>query len=489
MQLNKCTGLAAGLLFAAAVCLPAAARADAAKSKGDGAIATEIDRFLSPYFKPDEPGATVIVTREGKPIFRKAYGMASIDGKTPLQPEMVLRIASMTKQFTAVAIMMLVDDGKLKLDDDFTQHLPDYPKPKKKITIDQLLTHTSGIPGYTELEDFNANRAKDFTVAQMIDRFKDKPLTFTPGTRMRYNNSGYFLLGAIIEQHSGMRYADFVAQRIFEPLGMKDTAFEGDERSGNKRVNGYRGGIKFELAEPLSSTQPYAAGALVSTVDDLAKWDAAIAEGKLLKPASWKKLFAPINVPTGNATKVARGWFATDVRGSRALWHSGGIQGFMSDGLRLPEEKIYSAILVNTESPRVNPTVLNQHVAAIAIGKPYGFRGVHTPFYLRGTMNKWGTTQRMQRRGASEFTTDVVLDKGEHEFKFGSKDWSTIDFGGGPPDSGVTLARPMPMWISGANVKLTTTEKARYRFTLNTTNPLWPEVRVEMVKSQRMIKP
>jgi D-alanyl-D-alanine carboxypeptidase len=481
MQLNNCLGLTASLLLAAAVCLPATARADAANPRSDEAIAAEIDRFLSPYFNPNEPGATVIVTREGKPIFRKAYGLANIEKKTPMQPEMVLRIASMTKQFTAVAVMILVEDGKLKLDDDFTKHLPGYPKPKKKITIDQLLTHTSGIPGYTEMDDFGANRAKDVTVAQMIDRFKDKPLTFTPGTKMRYNNSGFFLLGAIIEHHSGMRYADFVAQRIFEPLGMKDTAYEGSERSGNQRVNGYRGGIKFELAEPLSSTQPYSAGALVSTVDDLAKWDAAISQGKLLKAASWKKLFEPINVPTGNATKVARGWFATDVRGSEARWHSGGIQGFMSDGLRLPNEKVYSAILVNTESARVSPTVLNQHVAAIAIGKPYGFAGVSTPFYLRGSMNKWGTTQQMQRRGANEFATDVVLDKGEHEFKFGSKDWSTIDFGGGPPESRVTLERAMPMWISGANVKFAATQKARYRFILNITNPLWPEVRVEMM--------
>jgi D-alanyl-D-alanine carboxypeptidase len=481
MRINQRLTLTALLLCAATISVPAGARADAANGRSDDAIAAEIDDFLSPYFSPNEPGAAVIVTRDGKPIFRKAYGLADMETKTPMQPERVFRIASMTKQFTAVAVMILVEDGKLKLDDDFTRHLPDYPKPKKKITIDQLLTHTSGIVGYTEIDGFNANRAKDLTVAQIIDSFKDKPLTFTPGTRMRYNNSGYVLLGAIIERHSGMRYADFVAQRIFEPLGMKDTAYEGSERSGNKRVNGYRGGINITLADPISSTQPYAAGALVSTVDDLATWDAAIAGGKLLKPASWQKLFEPIQVPTGNAAKVARGWFATDVRGSQARWHSGGILGFMSDGIRLPNEKIYTAMLVNTESPRVSPTVLNQRVAGIVIGKPYGFAGADTPFYLRGTMNKWGTTQRMQRRGANEFATVVTLNKGEYEFKFGSKDWSAVDFGGGPPESRVTLGQAMPMSITGANVKFTAAERARYRFTLNTTNAVWPEVRVEKV--------
>jgi D-alanyl-D-alanine carboxypeptidase len=454
-----------------------------------GEIANEIDRFLSPYFNPGEPGATVIVTRDGKPIFRKAYGMADMEKKTPMQPEMVMRIASMTKQFTAVAIMTLVDQGKLKLDDDFTLHLPDYPKQKKKITIDNLLTHTSGIPGYTELASFEKNRAKEFSVAQMIDTFKNEPLTFAPGSKMRYSNSGYFLLGSIIERHSGMSYAGYMAKNIFEPLGMKDTAYEGQERGGKKRVNGYKGGRKIELAPPLSNTQPYAAGSLVSTVDDLAKWDAAIAESKLLKPESWKNLFAPIDVPTGNAMKVARGWFATDIQGTPARWHSGGIQGFMSDGIRLPDEKIYSAILFNTESPRVNPTILNQRIAAIAIGKPYGFAGVDTPFYLRGTMNKWGTTHRMKARGTNEFVTEAALTKGDHEFKFGSKDWAKVDFGGGPPESRASVGQEMSMSLLGANVKLAIAEKARYRFVLNTADALWPKLRVEKVGSVAVSKP
>jgi CubicO group peptidase (beta-lactamase class C family) len=464
------------------------------KTATETTIAAEIDRFLSPYFNPDEPGATVIVTRDGKPIFRKAYGLADMEKKTRLEPEMVMRIASMTKQFTAVAIMTLVDQGKLKLDDDIALHLPDYPKQKKKITIDNLLTHTSGIPGYTELPSFEKNRDKEFSVAQMVDTFQNEPLLFAPGSKMRYSNSGYFLLGTIIERHSGMSYADYMAKNVFEPLGMKDTAYEGQERSGKKRVNGYKssgykGGIKIEFAAPLSNTQPYAAGSLVSTVDDLAKWDAAIAEGKLLKPESWQKLFEPINVLTGNAMKVARGWFATDIQGAPARWHSGGIQGFMSDGIRLPNEKVYAAMLVNTESPRVNPTILNQRIAAIVIGKPYGFAGIDTPFYLRGTMNEWGTTHRVRARGANEFVVEVDLKQGDHEFKFGSEDWAKVDFGGGPPDSRVNVGQEMPMSLTGANVKLTITEKARYRFVLNTADALWPKLRVEKKGDETSVKP
>lgn len=465
--------------------LPLASASWAAASPA--AAAPEIERFLAPYFTSDAPGATVIVTHDGKPIFRKAYGLANVEDKTPMQPDMVLRIGSITKQFTAVAIMLLADQGKLRLDDDITKHLPAYPKPKKKITIDHLLTHTSGIPSYTAFPDFLDNQAKDYTVNEMIDRFKDKPLEFSPGTKMRYSNSGYYLLGAIIERHSGISYADFIAKNIFEPLGMKDTALEGSERSGKKLIPGYVGRDKIDRAKPLSATQPYAAGSIVSTVDDLAIWDAAIAEGKLLKPESWKKLFTPINTPTGNASKIARGWFTTDVRGRDARWHSGGIDGFLSNGIRLPGEKLYVAILANTGSPRVDPTALSKHLVAFILGKPYSFAGVETPFYLRGSMNKWGATQRMQASGAnkSEFVTELALPAGEHEFKFGSKDWSVVDFGSSGQQPQAVVGSEMALFAFGANFKLDVAEKGRYRFVLNASDALLPTARIEKVSAKR----
>lgn len=460
---------------------PVSWAANPASSRAVAAL--EIERFLAPYFSDDAPGATVIVTRDGKPVFRKAYGLANVEEKTPMQPDMVLRIGSITKQFTAVAIMLLADQGKLRVDDDITKHLPDYPKPTKKITIDHLLTHTSGIPSYTAFPDFLDNQAKDYTVNEMIDRFKNKPLEFPPGTKMRYSNSGYYLLGAIIERHSGMRYADFMAKNIFEPLGMKDTALEGSERSGKKLIPGYVGRDKIDHARPLSASQPYAAGSIVSTVDDLAMWDAAIAEGKLLKAESWKKLFTPIAVPTGNASKVARGWFTTDVRGRDARWHSGGIDGFMSNGIRLPREKIYVAILVNTGSPRVDPTMLSNHLVAFILGKPYSFAGAETPFYLRGSMNKWGATQQMRARSANkrEFVTELTLPAGEHEFKFGSKDWSVVDFGSNGQRPQAEVGVEMGLFAFGANLKLNVKEKGRYRFVLNASDALLPTARIEKI--------
>lgn len=162
----------------------------------------------------------MIVTQDGKPILRKAYGLANLETKAEMTAEMVLRLGSITKQYTAVGIMILVDQGKLTINDEITKHLPDYPTQGKKITIENLLTHTSGIKGYTSMPAFRSIMHTDMTVAAMIDFFKNEPFEFEPGTRYTYRNSGYFLLGAIIEKISGKSYADFVAQQIFEPLGM-----------------------------------------------------------------------------------------------------------------------------------------------------------------------------------------------------------------------------------------------------------------------------
>lgn len=185
-------------------------------------VAARIDQVLAATYEADAPGATVIVVKDGKTILRKAYGLADVEHKQPLAPDTPMRLGSITKQFTSTAILMLVDEGKIKLDDDITVYLPDYPSQGKKVTIEHLLTHTSGIVSYTGKPDYMANMQKDLTVRQMVDSFKNDPLEFAPGSRYRYNNSGYFLLGAIIEKVSGQTYDKFVEQRIFVPPPMSD---------------------------------------------------------------------------------------------------------------------------------------------------------------------------------------------------------------------------------------------------------------------------
>lgn len=336
----------------------------------DAILAKNIDAALAPHFKSDEPGAAVIVTKNGKTIYRNAFGLAHLEKKTPLKPDDVLRIGSVTKQFTAVSILLLADQGKLTLSDPITKHLTDYPKTGDSITIEHLLTHTSGVTSYTDMPEYLGNMEKKLAVNDIIARFKDLPLKFAPGTRWEYSNSGYFLLGAIIERASGMRYAEFVAKHIFVPLNMQDSAYEGFERSTKRRVEGYSDRAK--VAAAIDMSQPYAAGSLVSTVDDLAKWDAAINAGKLLKPTIWKQAFSPYTLTNGSKTSYGYGWQVRKLQGSDALAHSGGINGFVSMGIHVPEPKIYVAMLSNRSGGGgATPTFLAEKIAAIAMGKPY----------------------------------------------------------------------------------------------------------------------
>jgi len=335
-------------------------------------IEAKLDASVGANYKPTEPGATVIVVKDGKTLLRKAYGIADTAGMQPMRPEMVLRLGSITKQFTAVAILMLLDEGKLALSDDITRFFPDYPTKGKKITVEHLLTHTSGIASYTSRQEYVLNMGRDMTVAQMIDSFKNEPLDFEPGSAYRYNNFGYFLLGAIIEKVSGMPYAKFLEQRIFVPLGMKDTAYEGFERSKTPHAAGHMPGAQgFEHSAPLSMTQPYAAGSLVSSVDDLARWDAAVSQGRLLKPASWQRALTPYTLSDGKSTGYGYGWQVGTLQGVPVVSHGGGINGFSTYALRVPEQKVFVAVLSNAEGGLANPGAVASKAAAIAIGKPF----------------------------------------------------------------------------------------------------------------------
>ncbi len=352
---------------------PAAAQATTpAALAGKHELGRRIESALDGFYKPDEPGATVIVVKDGQTLLRKAFGMGSVAQQLALRPDMVMRLGSITKQFTAVGILLLADEGKLALTDPITRFIADYPVADQKVTIEHLLTHTSGIKSYTAKPGFMQTLAKDVTVQQMVDSIKPDPLEFEPGTRWRYSNSGYFLLGAIIEKASSMAYADFMAQRIFEPLGMVHTAYEGHERQSAPRAAGHRRGKEgFEPATVISMTQPYAAGALASTVDDLARWDAAITAGKLLRPATWANALTRYRLVSGELTSYGHGWDISQLQGSRVIAHGGGIDGFATYALRLPQEKVFVAVLSNADGGLLRPEVVANRVAALAIGKPF----------------------------------------------------------------------------------------------------------------------
>ncbi|MFP5392380.1 MAG: serine hydrolase domain-containing protein [Gammaproteobacteria bacterium] len=366
----KLTGLSLALLLALHGPAALAEQAAPAPLAAEASLAGRIDAAIAPAFRPGEPGATVIVVKDGQTVLRKAYGEADAVKHIPMTPDMALRLGSITKQFTAAAILLLEQDGKLARTDEITRFFPDYPTHGKRITIEHLLTHTSGIVSFTGLNGYERDMAKDQTTAQMIARFKDKPLEFEPGTRFAYNNSGYFLLGAIIEKVSGLPYATFLEQRIFIPLGMHSTAYEGHDRGQVKHAAGHtRAGKGYGYAEPLSMTQPHAAGALVSTVDDLARWDAAMAEGKLIKGISWQDMARPYRLASGKSTGYGYGVGEDRLGGTLAIAHGGDINGFSTYALRVPDQNVYVAVLTNSDSGITSAEKVAQRAALLAIGK------------------------------------------------------------------------------------------------------------------------
>lgn len=363
--------MALPLLLLAGLC--PAGPAAAAPKPASATPAAQMDAVLKAAFPADKPGASAIVVKDGKVLFRKAYGMAPVELGVPLQPDMVFRLGSITKQFTAVAILMLAEDGKLALSDPIEKYLPGYPTQGHVITIEHLLTHSSGIQSYTDIPGWMQDRIlPDLKPLALIDGFKKEPMQFAPGTRFRYNNSGYVMLGAIIEKASGQSYEAFLKQRIFEPLGMKSAHYGSNEPILARRVPGYTedNGVVAN-ARYLSMTQPYSAGSLVASVDDLAAWDAALYTEKLLKQASLAKAWTPYKTSDGTATTYGYGWSVDQLRGRLAIQHGGGIFGFSTYATRLPNEKVYVAVLANSDSPVTDPGLVAKKLAAIAVGDPF----------------------------------------------------------------------------------------------------------------------
>jgi len=308
-----------------------------------------IDARFREAYPPSGPGAAVLVVQDGRPVLRKGYGLANVELSVPVRPEMVFRVGSATKQFTSACILKLVEEGRLRLDDPISKYLPDYPSPAgRSVTIAQLLTHTSGIKSATEMPTWFPHMREDWTVPQLIGFFANEPLEFAPGTRWHYTNSGYILLGAILEKVTGRPYAEIVADWIFQPLGMKDTRYGSETPIIPGRADGYRKTPDGVINAPyLSMTQPFSAGALVSTVDDLARWQAALDRGEILSAESRRRMWTPVVLPDGRPTRYGFGWAVWSYQGHAVVEHGGTIHGFSTANMRLPDDRIYVAVLSN----------------------------------------------------------------------------------------------------------------------------------------------
>ena len=321
--------------------------------------------------RENQPGNAIKVMRGEDVLLRTAFGRADLELGVPLSPDMVFRIASLTKQFTAVAVLKLHEQQKLSIDDRLAVHFPEFPAHVSEITIRQLMHQTSG------LNAAHTHERNDYEVKELLDLFINEPLAFAPGEKFEYNNNNYNVLGALIERVSGVSYGEFLDKELFRPLGLDDTALDDYRQIVVNRANGYQGSEdEPRNASFVSMTIPYAAGALISSVDDMAKWNRALFGGRVVNAQSLKEMTTSAvgaapgghdhGHHDGGGDLYGFGLFIGEIEGHAAYGHSGAVEGFLSYNLYIPDEEISVTVLRNTSSFG-NPQNLAVELAKIAM--------------------------------------------------------------------------------------------------------------------------
>lgn len=330
-------------------------------------VTEAIDKFMTEKYPSNQPGAAILVAQNDKIIFRKGYGLASLTPDKPVTPEMIFRIGSITKQFTSTAILKLAEQGKVDLKADITKYLTDFSTPGKTVTVEHLLNHTSGIKSYTSLPDVMAKKGLYISPADMIKVIQSQPSDFSPNEQWLYNNSGYFLLGMIIEKASGMTYNEYVVKNLFKPAGMKNS-FTDDSNLPATVAKGYikSGATEFKVADYVHPSIPYSAGSIFSTVDDLWKWNQAIFNNRIVSKQSLAKAWTPTKLNNGSLVGYGYAWQFGNLDGAKVIGHGGAIDGYLTMEIYVPDQKIYVCILSN--SMTVNPEEYTYQVAEIVAG-------------------------------------------------------------------------------------------------------------------------
>ncbi len=305
---------------------------------------------------------SVLVAKDGAVIFEQSSGWANVEWKIPNTAATKFRLGSVTKQFTAAAILLLEEKGKVKLDDPLSKFVPTAPETWKPVTVHQLLSHTSGVPSFTDLPGYKDWKLSPDTPAQTMARISDKPLDFTPGEKFKYSNTGYVLLGWIVELASGQSYEAFLREQIFKPLGMNDSGYDSNTAVIPQPASGYVPGRRGLTNAPyIDMHVPGGAGALYSTTGDLLRWTQGLFGGKLLSAASLEKMITPIK------SNYAYGLGVTNSKGRKMITHNGGIEGFNSHLTYYPESKVTVTVLANINGQAINE--LARQLTALTFGE------------------------------------------------------------------------------------------------------------------------
>jgi CubicO group peptidase (beta-lactamase class C family) len=346
--------------------------AHAAQPATPAAMTAYADKLLDEQkLDRDGPGVTVLVARGEQLLYKGARGMASIELGVPLQPDHLMRIGSVTKQIAAAALLKQIDEGKARLDDPLSKFLPDYPN-GSQITLLQLLNHTSGVKSYTGISGYMHNPIRrDLTTAELVKEFKDQPADFAPGEKWAYNNSGYVLLGAVVEAISGKSWHQSIDDLLLRPAQITSVHYQAGDKLFKGMAQGYTLNGQREVAPAglLSMTQPHAAGALIANTEGLWRWNQALHGGKLLSKASYERMITPEGAAKPHHYGFGIG--TGTLRDQTLLSHGGGIHGFGSLLSYVPQSQVTVVILRNSDTSGFATDLVSRKLAAFAMGEPF----------------------------------------------------------------------------------------------------------------------
>ena len=325
----------------------------------------KFEEYAQATVKADRFSGAILVARDGKILVSKGYGMADIENDVPNTPETKFRLGSLTKQFTAASILLLQERGKLSVQDSICKYVAPCPEAWQPVTIHHLLSHTAGVPDFTGFPDYRQTVRDPTTAEALIGRFRNRPLEFKPGENWKYSNSGYVLLGHVIEKVSGKSYESFLRENIFEPLKMTSTGYDHADEIVKRRARGYAPGPDEGVinASYLDMSIPFSAGGLYSTVGDLYLWDQALYGEKILKKSSLDAMFTAVRNDYGY------GYSINKLFARRHAVHGGSIEGFSTSIHRFPDDRVTVIVLSNYEAARSGP--IARDLAAIAFGEKY----------------------------------------------------------------------------------------------------------------------
>jgi CubicO group peptidase (beta-lactamase class C family) len=329
-------------------------------------LESEIDDLILTVFKDKTgPGGVFMVAQNGVITYHKAFGKANLELDTDLTTENIFQLGSMTKQFTAIAVLILEEQGKLDVQQAVSKYVPDYPS-GDSITLHHLLTHTSGIKDFTKMKTLRDIAQKEMTPKMMVDFFKNEPVDFKPGEKFDYNNSGYILLGYIIELVSGETYEDFIEKHIFQKIGMAQSCYATDRQIIQKRAYGYQKKESGYVNKTIINLSvPFASGSLMSTTSDMLKWQRALNQNVLLSAEIKKKAFSTYKLNNGEALTYGYGWHIKEINGTPTREHGGSIFGFKTMCVYIPSEDIYVIGFSNCDCN--SPTKITQDIAKFVL--------------------------------------------------------------------------------------------------------------------------